>query len=105
MRKGFEGLYGLVRDRLQLEPLSGHVFIFCNKARNRTKVLFWDGSGLWICAKRLQKGRFSWPSEDEEQVRVSLSHEELALLLGGIEVGRTRRKNWYRKEIELHEEI
>ena len=51
MRKGFEGLYGLVRDRLQLEPLSGHVFLFCNKARNRTKVLFWDGSGLWICAK------------------------------------------------------
>lgn len=99
MRKGFEGLYGLVRDKLQLEPLSGHVFIFCNKARNRTKVLFWDGSGLWVCAKRLQKGRFSWPSEDQEQVRVSLSHEELALLLGGIEVGRTRRKNWYRKEL------
>jgi transposase len=50
MRKGFEGLHGLVRDRLQLEPLSGHVFLFCNKARNRTKILFWDGSGLWICA-------------------------------------------------------
>src|SRR5580700_2395008 len=105
MRKGFEGLYGLVRDRLQLEPLSGHVFIFCNKARNRTKILFWDGSGLWICAKRLQKGRFSWPSEDEEQVRVSLSHEELALLLGGIEVGRTRRKNWYRKELLPNEKV
>ena len=105
MRKGFEGLYGLVRDRLQLEPLSGHVFIFCNKARNRTKVLFWDGSGLWICAKRLQKGRFSWPSEDQEQVRVRLSHEELALLLGGIEVGRTRRKNWYRKELLPNEKV
>jgi transposase len=105
MRKGFEGLYGLVRDRLQLEPLSGHVFLFCNKARNRTKVLFWDGSGLWICAKRLEKGRFSWPSDDEQQARVTLSHEELALLLGGIEVGRTRRKNWYRKELELDEKI
>jgi transposase len=81
------------------------VFIFCNKARNRTKVLFWDGSGLWICAKRLQKGRFSWPSEDQEQVRVSLSHEELALLLGGIEVGRTRRKNWYRKEVLANEKV
>ena len=46
LRKGFEGLYGLVRDQLQLEPLSGHVFLFCNKERNRTKVLFWDGSGL-----------------------------------------------------------
>jgi len=105
MRKGFEGLYGLVRERLQLEPLSGHVFLFCNKARNRTKVLFWDGSGLWICAKRLEKGRFSWPSDDEQQARVTLSHEELALLLGGIEVGRTRRKNWYRKELELGEKI
>jgi transposase len=105
MRKGFEGLYGLVRDRLQLEPLSGHVFIFCNKARNRTKVLFWDGSGLWICAKRLEKGRFSWPNDEEQQVRVILSHEELALLLGGIEVGRTQRKDWYRKELELSDKM
>jgi transposase len=105
MRKGFEGLYGLVRDRLQLEPLSGHVFLFCNKARNRTKVLFWDGSGLWICAKRLEKGRFSWPSEGDQQTRVILSHEELALLLGGIEVGRTQRKDWYRKELELSDKM
>ena len=106
MRKGFEGLYGLVRDRLQLEPLSGHVFLFCNKARNRTKVVFWDGSGFWICAKRLEKGRFSWPNNGEDQqVRVSLSHEELALLLGGIEVGRTRRKNWYRKEVLTSEKV
>jgi transposase len=105
MRKGFEGLYGLVRDRLQLEPLSGHLFLFCNKARNRTKVLFWDGSGLWICAKRLEKGRFSWPNEGEQQTRVTLSHEELALLLGGIEVGRTERKDWYRKELELSDKM
>jgi transposase len=105
MRKGFEGLYGLVRDRLQLEPLSGHLFLFCNKARNRTKVLFWDGSGLWICAKRLEKGRFSWPNDEEQQVRVILSHEELALLLGGIEVGRTQRKDWYRKELELSDKM
>jgi len=106
MRKGFEGLYGLVRDRLQLEPLSGHVFLFCNKARNRTKLVFWDGSGFWICAKRLEKGRFSWPNNGEDQqVRVSLSHEELALLLGGIEVGRTRRKNWYRKVVLTSEKV
>ena len=105
MRKGFEGLFGLVRDRLQLEPLSGHLFLFCNKARNRTKVLFWDGSGLWICAKRLEKGCFSWPNEGDQQTRVTLSHEELALLLGGIEVGRTQRKDWYRKELELSDKM
>ena len=52
MRKGFNGLLGLVRDRLQCEPMSGHVFLFCNGQRNRLKLVFWDGSGLWVCAKR-----------------------------------------------------
>ena len=49
MRKGFEGLYGLVRDRLLCDPLSGHPFLFCKGQRNRLKVLVWDGSGLWVC--------------------------------------------------------
>ena len=103
MRKGFEGLYGLVRDQLGLDPLSGHLCLFCNKGRNRLKVLYWDGSGLWICAKRLERGRFSWPSDGEQSTRVTLSQEELSLLLGGIDLTRTRRKNWYRKELELSE--
>jgi len=105
LRKGFEGLHGLVRDQLGLEPLSGHVVLFCNRCRNRVKVLFWDGSGLWLCTKRLEKGRFSWPGGDEQSTRVTLTHEELSLLLGGIELARTRRKNWYRKEVELGEKI
>jgi len=97
MRKGFEGLYGLVRDRLLCEPTSGHLFLFCNGQRNRVKVLFWDGSGLWICAKRLEKGRFSWPQSGDAQGKVVLSHEELSLLLGGMDLGQVRRKRWYRK--------
>ena len=105
MRKGFEGLFGLVRDQLGLDPLTGHLCLFCNKGRNRLKVLYWDGSGLWICAKRLERGRFSWPSDGEQSARVTLSHEELSLLLGGIDLTRTRRKNWYRKEMELSEKI
>ncbi len=55
MRKSFEGLYGLVRDTLGKDPLSGHLFLFANKTRTRLKILFWDGSGLWVCAKRLEK--------------------------------------------------
>jgi transposase len=94
-----------VRDQLWLDPLSGHLCLFCNKGRNRLKVLYWDGSGLWICAKRLERGRFSWPSGGEDSARVTLSYEELSLLLGGIDLTRTRRKNWYRKEAELSEKI
>src|ERR1700684_580973 len=86
MRKGFNGLYGLVRDRLQSEPLSGHVFLFCNAQRNRVKLMFWDGSGLWVCAKKLEKGTFRWPEVDGEQSKVQLSYEELALLLGGVDL-------------------
>ena len=96
MRKGFDGLYGLVRDRLSAEPLSGHVFVFTNARRNRLKLLFWDGSGLWVCAKRLEKGRFRWPQAAGKETRVLLSHEELALLVGGIDLAQTRRRGWYR---------
>ena len=97
MRKSFEGLYGLVRDRLLCSPLSGHVFLFCNAQRNRLKLMVWDGSGLWVCAKRLEKGRYSWPQAGDAQGKVVLSHEELALLLSGIDLTQAERKRWYRK--------
>jgi transposase len=97
LRKGFDGLHGLVRDRLGLDPLSGHLVIFCNRACTRLKVLFWDGSGPWVCAKRLEKGRFSWPHPEPACACVTLSHEEFSLLIGGIDLSQTRRKNGYRK--------
>ena len=75
MRKGFDGLFGLVRNRLSADPMSGHVFLFCNAQHNRLKLLFWDGSGLWVCAKRLERGCFRWPEPAGGQVKVVLSHE------------------------------
>jgi transposase len=99
MRKGFDGLFGMARDRLGIDPLSGHLFVFCNGRRNRLKVLYWDGSGLWMCSKRLEKGRFSWPVQGDKQGRVRMSSEELTLLVSGIELSQSRRKDWYRKEI------
>lgn len=95
MRKGFDGLYGLVRDQLQLDPTSGHLFLFANKQRTRVKVLVWDGSGLWVCAKRLEKGRFRWPAAEKETRCVTMRTEELSMLLNGLDPARSRRRNWY----------
>ena len=100
MRKGFEGLYGLVRDRLQCEPLSGHIFLFCNARRNRLKLIYWDGSGLWVCAKRLQRGCFRWPQVSPGEVKVSLTPEEFTMLIGGMDLQAAKPRRWYRKEID-----
>ena len=99
MRKGFNGLYGLVRDRLECDPASGHVFLFTNARRNRLKLLVYDHSGLWICSKKLDGGRFRWPGAETSATKIVLSHEELALLLGGIDLSETRRRKWYRKPL------
>jgi transposase len=92
MRAGFNRLYAHVQSRLNQDPLSGHLFVFTNRLRNRVKILYWDGSGLWVCAKRLERGTCGWPN-GEEPVR-GLRPEELQLLLHGME-GQPRR-HWYR---------
>lgn len=98
MRKGFDGLYGLVRDHLGKDPLSGHLFLFTNRSRTRLKALAWDGSGLWVCGKRLEKGRFRWPVAAGSDCSVTLRAEELAMLLNGLDIGEAKpRKNWLRR--------
>lgn len=96
MRKGFNGLYGIVANRLGLDPTSGHLFVFCNASRNRIKVLLWDGSGLWICTKRLEQGRFHW-DWDAPQNSATIPHEQLAMLIGGIDLKQAQPRRWYRK--------
>jgi transposase len=97
MRKGFDGLYGLVRDQLGADPLSGHLFLFSNRTRTRLKALVWDGSGLWVCAKRLEKGRFRWPAASEKHRSVTLRAEELAMLVNGLDLKQTQPRKWYRR--------
>lgn len=92
MRKSFNGLYAHVQAVLQQDVLSGHVFVYTNRLRNRVKLVYWDGSGLWISAKRLERGRFGWPSG--EGASCCLRPEELTLLLHGLD-GHPRR-HWYR---------
>jgi len=94
LRKSFDGLSGLARTRLAEDPTSGHVFVFCNRRRDRLKILYFDGSGLWVFAKRLEKGTFCWPDE-RASARVVLKSSELALLLGGLDLAHTRQRRWY----------
>jgi transposase len=61
--------------------------------------LFWDGSGLWVCAKRLERGRFRWPQAEAGQIKVVLSQEELTLLVGGIDLAGSKRRAWFRKVV------
>jgi transposase len=95
MRLGFDGLYALVEGQLQQDPRTGHLFLFANKRRDRMKIIFFDGSSLWVCARRMEQGRLHWPSS--EQGRMQLSREEFALLIGGIDLSATRKRKWYRR--------
>ena len=95
LRKAFDGLAVLVRENLAQDPLSGSLFVFCNRRRDRIKILFWDQNGYWLCIKRLEAGTFRWPGP--EAARACYSREELTLLLGGIDLAQTRRRQWYRR--------
>ena len=104
MRIGADGLYAMVVGVLQQDPLSGHLFLFANKRRNRLKVLYFDGTGLWVCSKRMQGGCLHWPVS--ESGRVQLTHAEFALLIGGIDLMQTKQRKWYRRAIsEVDNEV
>ena len=94
MRKSYDSLSAVVKERLHMEPLGGAYFAFVGKDRRRCKVLYWDGTGLCLFSKRLEKGRFvaPWLSADPENGTVKLTVSELLLLLEGSEwVGRVSR--------------
>lgn len=91
-RKGFNGLYSLVRETLRQEPTSGFLFVFLNRRRNRLKILTYDGSGLWMLTKRLDRGTYAAPSGEGRSV--NLRPEDLTLLIHGIES--TSRRQWHR---------
>jgi len=95
MRKGFNGLWTEVEQRLRMDPRQGAVYAFSNRHRDRIKLLYWDGSGVWVLAKRLEKGRYTWPvATVPGELQQPVSPELLTMILAGIDLQKTRRKNW-----------
>ena len=92
MRKGFDGLSGLVRDALQKDPLSGDVFIFFNKRRGQVKLLLWERDGFSIYHKRLERGTYELPPPTSPSIQVELRSDELMLILQGISLQSVRRR-------------
>lgn len=96
MRKSFDGLQAIARERLKEDPRSGALFLFTNKRRNRLKILYCDGTGLWVLNKRLERGCFSWPKAgDSEHGKLQLNRRALALLLEGVDLKEGHQKAWY----------
>ena len=97
LRKGFDALAELVRQHLQDDPLSGHVFMFRNRRSDRIKLLFWDTDGFVIVYKRLEAGTFRFPVAAEGQAGVTVRAAELAMLLDGVDWQSAKRSKRYHR--------
>ncbi len=92
MRKGFDGLQGLVLNVLKQDPLTGHLFLFVNRRRDRLKILYWDGDGLAIWYRRLEQGTFQLPQVSDDQQSAEMRSDELTMLLRGIDYSNVHRR-------------
>ena len=97
LRRGFDGLAGIAREVLRVDPMSGSLFIFSNARHTRIRVLYWDGTGYWLMTKRLEKGTFAWPRTDPPLRCVTLRADELSMLLAGLHVEVKRRPGFERR--------
>jgi transposase len=99
MRKGFNGLYGMVSTNIGEDPRSGALFAFSNRRHTRIKILYFDGSGLWVLTKRLEKGTFSWPKVIQgESTKLKLTPEAFAMLTDGVDLRGAKLRPWYERQ-------
>jgi transposase len=99
MRRGFDGLSNLVREWLQADPLSGHLFVFRNRRGDRVKLLYWDRDGLVQYYKRLEVGVYRFPTVASDARSVQVTAQELSLLLWGIDPSSVRRQKRYSRPV------
>lgn len=85
MRKAIDGLMVLVQDVLESDPFSSHLFVFCNRLRDKIKILYWHNNGFWLFYRRLEKQRFWWPAVNES-ASVEITMRELSWLLEGLDI-------------------
>jgi transposase len=98
LRMSFNGLFAATSQRLGEDPCSGALFVFCNRRRSRIKALYWDGTGLWVMTKRLEKGTFAWPRGVETtRGKLVLRPEALSLLLEGVDLRGGSLRPWYQR--------
>jgi transposase len=95
MRKGFDGLSGIVRSELETDPLDGNLFLFINRRRDRLKILHWDGTGFWLYYKLLEAGTFEGIPAKGTCAR--LDSTQLAMLLGGVSLVTVKRRKRYQQ--------
>jgi len=96
LRMSFNGLWAAAQERLGEDPRSGALFVFGNRRRNRIKLLYFDGTGVCVLAKRLEEGTFAWPqSAGQPDVKIRLAPQALQLLLDGVELKAGARRAWY----------
>ncbi|MBN2563382.1 MAG: IS66 family insertion sequence element accessory protein TnpB [Phycisphaerae bacterium] len=95
LRKGFDGLAGIVRQEFDADPLDGSLFLFVNRRRDRMKILHFDGTGFWLYYKRLEAGTFEVVASDQNRVEIDAT--QLAMLLGGVSLVSAQRRKRYRR--------
>ena len=99
LRKSFNGLHALVTEPLGEDPRTGALFVFTNRRHTRLKILLFDGTGLWVCTKRLEQGTFSWPpSVAPGSPKLRLTPEALALLTDGVDLRGAQLRPWYERD-------
>jgi transposase len=98
MRKSFDSLAALVQEQLELDPLSGHLFVFRSRRADRVKLLYWEADGYALWYKRLEAGTFRFPVRPQEGQRsLSISAADLAMLLDGVDLASVKRTKRYRR--------